>query len=685
MGSAPPLRASISPRSVIPALLALAGALAAQLHAPLVLRAPLGYLLLGVIPGYILAESLLRTPGTTPEERGMASLALSVPVAIVGRTLAFLLGLPAPAFLWAWAIGCAAACVALRPRPAGGPKADPVAWIVAAALALLVGLPAGINQVLRVSGDAMFHSQIVSEIMLRGWPPQNPSYAGLPMNYVWQLHVWGAALVEATGLTAFQVFPWIGGAMMASIALGMYRAASLFWGVPLYARLAPAVVALGMNALGWVPMLARLVVAPFKPGAGMEVFHARVSIWFLDPNAFSVCVGMITRSDFVLCSFLFKFMCANAIGTALAMIAATWVLVAARMQEGGRGRLVAIAVLALGGASIHLVVGVPAALALIAGLALASFTVEGRRRAPATAAAIAAGLVLAVPVLWFMMHLGLGGGPSSRLTLVMPNLPPLAQGLLVVMLPALWGWSAARRHAPALAMLGLGFAAASLAVSTFFDTPVAKTAIYTVYTAYFGVAIFAACGVGMLFRSLARRTNSAWAWAPLALVFLPDALMLFNGFARQGPRWGLAGYPETPQEIALFDYVHTHTPVDAVVVDVQHAYASSVAAYAERRGFFGGGDPTEAAVLGYPADVLARRRGAVVNLLLEPGLGDSTLPVLRGFEPPLYVVARRQPHGDLIVLPLPEPRIDAVAKLDSLPQYFTPLMRTDSLVLYRVR
>jgi hypothetical protein len=230
-------------------------------------------------------------------------------------------------------------------------------------------------------------------------------------------------------------------------------------------------------------------------------------------------------------------------------------------------------------------------------------------------------------------------------------------------------------------MFGLGFAAVSLAVAVFFDTPVPVTAIYPVYTAYFAIALFAAAGVGMAVVALAPRAG-AWAWVAAALVFLPDGLMLFNGFARQGPTWGLAGYPETRDEIAVFDYVHARTPVDAIVIDVQHAYSSSVAAYAERRGWFGGGDRSEAAVLGYSADELARRRGAVVNLLLEPGLRDSTIPILREVPPPLYVVARRRVPRDLIVNPPPEPRVDAVAKLDALPAIFAPVMRTDSLALY---
>ena len=674
-----------SRRFVIPALLALAAALAAQLHAPIFLRAPLGYLLLGVIPGWLLAECLLRSPGTTPEERAMASLTLSVPTAIAGRTLAFAFGLPSPAFLWVWAGACAAGCLLLRPRPAGGPPADRGAWLIAAALALLVALPEGINLVTRVSGDAMFHAQIVSEIRLRGIPPENPSYAGLPVNYPWQLHVWAAALVEAMGLSAYRVFPWIGGAMMAALAFGAFRIASLFWTEPLHRRLAPAVVVLGMNALGWVYIVARLVLAPLMGTVrAFPEFQQRISLWLLEPNANQVCGALILDSHFVLCSLLFKFMCANAIGAALSLVVATVVMAAVRVREGGRGRLAAITVLAMSAAAIHPVVGVPGCLAVIAGLGLMALGAEGRSRAIAPGLAIAGGLALAFPVVWSMMRLGFTHGPHARIAFVPESLPPLLQGIGVVILPAAWGWAAARRRSPALARFGLGFALACLAFAVMFDSPVPLTAEYVIYTAYIGVALFAAAGVGMFATAVARRLGGAVAWTLVALVFLPNALLLFNGFARQGPQWGLAGYPETPDEISVFDYLRDQTPVDAIVIDIQHAYSSSVAAYSGRRGFFGGGDRSEAAVLGYPADLLAARRNAVVNLLFEPGLRDTTLRVLRAVPEPLYVVARRTIPVNPIVNPPPERPIDAFARLDSLPGSFASVMRTPTVALYRL-
>ncbi len=682
-----------SPRILAPgrlswavAVVALLAAAAAQMHLPTPVRAPLGYLLLGVIPGWLLAESLLRSAGTTAEEVAMASLVLSVPVTIAGRTLAFAAGLPAPAFLWAWAGLCAGWALLLRPRTRGGPPADAVAWLIAGALALLVALPAALNPAVRDNGDAMLHAQIVNEIRLRGIPPQDPSCAGMPLNYIWQFHVWGAALVEGMGLPPLEVFPWVGGAMMAALALGVFRVASVFWTENSHRRLAPAVVALGMNALGWVLIFTHLLIAPLiGEHRGFADFYQRLWVWVLHPNANQVCGGLILDSYFVLCSFLNKYLTANSLGTALTLIIATFVLVAVHLREGGRGRLVAIAAVAMSAALAHPVVGVPAGLAVLAGLGLATFAADGRGRAVAAALAVTAGLGLAAPVMWYMLHLGLTHGSHRWLHFNAANLPPLVQGLSVVMLPALWGWGAVLRRSKALALFGLGFAIACLAFALVLSPPVPLTEGYLVYLGYLGVALFAAAGVGMLVSAVARRRGRAPAWGLAALVFLPSALLLFNGYARQSRDTGHTGYPETPDEIAVFDYVRDHTPIDAIVIDLQHAYSSSVAAYSGRRGLFGGSDKASAAVMGYPPGLLIARERAVVNLLLEPGINDSTWKVLRAVRAPLFVVARHTHPYNPIARPNPDPRFDAIAKLDGSPAEFAVVLRTPAVVLYRIR
>ena len=663
-------------------LLAALAAIAVQIHLPLPLRAPLGYLLIGVIPGWLLAQSLLRTKGVTPEEKAMASLALSIPIAILGRALAFRAGFPPSTYVWVWAAACSVWAMLLRPPARRGPRIDRPAWAIVGALALLVAIPAGFNHVIRVYGDAMFHAQIVKEIALRGLPPQDPSFAGMPLTYMWQFHVWAVALTETMGLSPYEVFPWVGGAMMAALGFGACRVASLFWVERRYRRLAPAVVALGMNALGWVLLAGHTFVSPLV-GAnhGMVEWRGQISAMLLHPNGNAVCIALIYNSYFILCSLLFKFFCANALGAGLTLIVATFALTAAYLREGGRGRLVGLAIAGMSAAVIHPLVGVPAAACLFAGLALAGAGAEGRAAALRAAVAMAVGLLAGAVVIAWMLSVGLRGGEPTRFHLVRLNLLPLMQGLSVVLLPAIWGWLAARRRSNVLARFGLGFALASIALALVLDLPYVGEA-YLVYVAYLGVAFFAAAGVAAAIAWMTRRIGAVPAWALVVLVFVPSALLMFNGFARQSESWGLAGYPETHDEIATFDWVRDHTPVNAIVIDSQYFSSSSVAAYAGRRGWFGGMRQVE--LVGYPRVEMAARGRAVANLLLGPGLRDSTWQMLRAVRAPLFIVARRTPPRDLVTAPPAGPAVDAIAKLDRLATVFEAVHRTPTLAVYRL-
>jgi hypothetical protein len=440
------------------------------------------------------------------------------------------------------------------------------------------------------------------------------------------------------------------------------------------------VVALGMNALGWLLAARQTFVNPLVGHEhGMTELRHAISVVLVHPNANGVCNALISGSYFILCSLLFKFFCANALGAGLALIVASWVLVAARLREGGSGRLAAIAIVALSAVVVHPLVGAPAGVALLVGLA---FAARREDRAPAlrTALALLAGLALGAAAIALTLRMGLLDGEHTRLHLVRENLPPLIQGLDVVFLAALWGWLAARRRSSALARFGLGFALASLAFALVLDLPYVGEA-YLVYTAYLGVAFFAAAGVGAAIIALGRRFGAAPAWTLAALVFVPTALLQANGFARQSAAWGLAGWPETRGEVAVFDWVRDHTPLDAIVIDSQYFSSSSVAAYSGRRGLFGG--MKQAALVGYPrAEMLARER-AVTNLLFGTGLRDSTWQVLRAVKPALFVVARRTPPRDLVAEAPPGPPVDAIAKLDRLATVFEPAFRTPTIAVYR--
>ncbi|MGH7729769.1 MAG: hypothetical protein ACRENJ_00795, partial [Candidatus Eiseniibacteriota bacterium] len=316
----------------------------------------------------------------------------------------------------------------------------------------------------------------------------------------------------------------------------------------------------------------------------------------------------------------------------------------------------------------------------LVGLALAARPLGARGGAARPLAAVTAGLLLAAPLIGYMFRIGIEGGARAEPRFVAENLRPLAQGLAVVLLPALWGWRIIRRRSAPLAALAMGHALVGLAFALAVDLPQRGEA-YLVYGAYVGVALCAASGVGTASAVLARRIGRAATRVIVALVFLPNGLIMVNAFARHGPAWGFAGYPETRDEFAVFDHLRDHAPLDAIVIDSQRFYSSSVAAYSGRRGFFGG--MTQALLVGYPRDDMAARERAVVNLLLEPGIRDSTWRVLGAVRAPLFVVARRSPPRDAIADPRPGAPVDAVVKLDSLPTRFRAVQRTATVTLYR--
>ncbi len=663
-------------RRIALAALPLLAAVAASAGAPAILREPLGFLLVGVLPGVLAARALLAD--APPEELAMAGLALAIPVGAAARAAAFLAGGSATAFLWALAALCAAAALAL-PAPRERIRPDPVAWLSAAALALFVAVPQALNPVTRVFGDSMFHAQIVLEILRRGIPPQDPSYFGMPLTYMWGFHVWGAAVCEAMGITPYDIFPWVGGSMMAVVALGAYRLARELWPERAIARLAPAIVALGMNALGWLWLVPRLALWPILQGhAAAETARRLAHALFVAPYPNSVSSQLLRSGYMVLGSLLYKFMCANTLGAAMALVVATAALAFAALRGAGAGRLAALAIAAMGMGAVHPLLGLPAGAALLVGLAASAWGASARAPALRAAAAVGAGLAAAAGLDWLMLHGGITGGEQTRIHFMTVNLPALLQDLLVVAVPAVLGWLEARRASPALARLGLGFAASFLVLALFLDLPYIGE-VYLVYGVYLGVAIFAAAGLRRLWQLASRRRAGSLAAVGLALILLPNALLLFNAFARQATGRGFAGYPETGDERAAFDYLRDRVPNDAVVVDTQFFSGSAAAAYSGRRGFYGG--MRQADLVGYPHDVMAARERCVLRLLLLPGLDDSVFAALDAVRAPLFVVGRRTPARVPLVFPPPRP-MDSVAKLDSVPQRFRPRLRTPTVAIY---
>jgi hypothetical protein len=442
------------------------------------------------------------------------------------------------------------------------------------------------------------------------------------------------------------------------------------------------VVVLGMNALGWLCFTAYSALSAF---VGEERGTSELTNAFIgmigNPTANSVTLSLIFRGPYPLSSFLYKYLCANTMATGLALVVAGFVLASAFLREGAKSGLVAFGIVVVTAIIIHPIAGVPAAAGFLVGFLIAGLIPSSRSRGVLGAAVVGLALIFAAPVVSIMSAGYLSVSEKASFCPSTCNLSALIQGLSVVIVPGLWGWWKLRQRQAAMAGFGAGFALVALAAAFTVDFP-ERCEIYTVYSAYLGVSFFAAGGIGAAVSALRKRGRGVLCWVLAGLVFLPSSVLLIQGFARDSRTPGSHGYPDSPDEIAVFDYLRDQSPRDAVIVDSSVSHHPPCSAYSHRRAFYGGYIWAE--LTGYPKEEMARRERAVVNLLFEPHVCDSTCHILAAAGRPVYIVAREHfPEGTKL-RGLPRvPISDPIGKLESFPSFFEPTIRTPTIVVFR--
>ncbi len=658
------------------------GALLVILHAPAVARIPAGLILFALLPGAVLARLARRDPRVRLEDWLLQTITFSPPIVIAARALSTTVGLSWEAFAVALAAVLAGAALVVPAARVRGLEADRRVLAIGLAIGIAVALPAWVDLRTRVFGDALVHAQIVHELQLRGLPPQDPSYAGVPLTYMWLLHVGWAALGAATGLAPFYVFPLVNGLMAVALVMAARLGTEALGGGRSAQRAAAVVVPLGMNALGWLPAVAfTLGRAMIGHDRGAGVLAAGLRALLVAPDANGIASALLPGGYVVLASFLYKYLCANALATGLTYAAAAWGWAATQLRAPRLDRSLALAVSVLGATAVHPMVGLPAAVGLLFGLAAALVDRRAQPRAVATTVAVGLGIALALPI----VRLLLGGAEHSAapisFRLVTENFRILPQVLVGVLPAAIVWW---RRSSAELAHRAfvLGYAAAVTVFALAVRLPFLAYA-YPVYVVYLACALpagegFARCATALRERGWPRRARAAL----LLVLLLPSTLLLYHGFLRQGHPGGLAGYPEGTDEMRVYEYLRMHTPVDAVVVDLPYFASSAAAGYSGRRGFFGGLRQSD--LVGYPREAMRRRDAAVRDLYFGQGaLREGTRAELRRIAADVYVVAHRSaPPNPAVAVPAGIAG-DAVARLDALAGEFVPVVRTAGITLYR--
>jgi hypothetical protein len=170
------------------------------------------------------------------------------------------------------------AVVALRrvlPRTAGpdlrgnGPDA---AWNAALVCTLAIGAMFLTSEWWRVDSDAWTHAPIVRALRDHGLPPQDPWYAGFPLQYGWLYHAWVAALAEVTRASEFTIMAFLAVVSLTSFALlaghfiGRFHGRNAGW--------ATAFVLLGLNGAFLFTLPVVVLQSLVGQHAGLDVLHA---------------------------------------------------------------------------------------------------------------------------------------------------------------------------------------------------------------------------------------------------------------------------------------------------------------------------------------------------------------------------------------------------------------------------
>jgi len=600
------------------------------------------YVTLGVLPGMALA--LLVARDESPAARWTIGITLSPLVSATAGALLVRLDVPIPVAARAIGIAGGVIWVALEllRRPGGpataGSGVPPLIRGLALGLAAALAIPLFTNPVVRMHSDGWLHAALVWEILLRGFPLQDPRFAGLAFGYMWFYQLYIALLTSLRGDDPFlfmAILNVVNGALFVRLA---YRLGLALWKRPEAAAGAALLTTLAFNALAWVLGPFGLIRTQFGSVRGWDEVHRLLqSARFLDNRVFYTLSAPYAHPV----SFLDKFL----LGTPLNMGWVMMMLYLAAMLEwvGGAGpsRLVWGACAAAGMLLFHTVVGFSVVPISIAALALtALWSRRGPTRPPigrllAFGAATLFGAVATVPYLQSITR----GWHSSPQGVHIPLFhvgTVMAWTLATSCVVGLWfAWRAWRVRPSGLAvevaLLGLytaGMALMSVIIHLRSDNESKLAFQVFVPLATFGGAAF----IPELRAWLARWPR--WRAVGLVALLFVHVPLLWFGFTMFGRVEPVSRFERHAWEPALYAWIRDSTDVGAVFVD--SGGRDVIMVEGRRRLFFGDIEGPEQ--VGYPPVRAPGRRAALADLYGSAAQPDSDARVLAAAGRPVYIL-----------------------------------------------
>lgn len=628
------------------------------------------YALMMLVPGAAIYRLVERRPSAL--EAAAAAFVLSPVVVVVPAALMMLAGVSAQwsarAVIVATAV-LAMAALAVPRRPAGDGD-DRVLltgrqWAVLGGCVVLTLFMVGVfpltSEWWRVRSDAWFHRAVIAQISHGGLPPDDPYFAGIPLQYMWWYHVLVLAVSRVTSLDPFWVMPLVN---LQSLT-GVFLATALFAGVFVkrfgYWMASCLTVAFSLNGLFWLLLPLKAIRAVLGDVRGTEELARTFSLSPFDWYRVKAFVQIYYNSDFL----LEKFVVATAFGLAFALMALFWWAVADYLRRRRAFPLVATGASVVGMLGFHTLFGGVMLVSAGGGLVLSLVwrrRVDGYRLRPSLelAGAMTAAVLLCAPYNYSIMHLKAASNAfpfelSIKKIAAITITSTAAIVLAAFQKPFFTGRDVPRRF--------VQFALLTMIVfSTVLALPDANNYDKLPYFAYYPLAVVGGWTIADLVsrrRSAAGRVGAAVALAMLVMV--PINAICFASFVNTPER-----ETYSPEEPALAAWVRSNTTRDAVFIDRDFELFLLVAG--PRRYLCGW---LEYARMWQYDKVVMARRLHTRDVLLDGGPLDLTSARLLSLAPwELYVIDRGG--------------VDSGSTVSRHQELFERVHQTESIALYRV-
>jgi hypothetical protein len=541
-----------------------------------------------------------------------------------------------------------------EPLPERGHGFPAIAAILTAVGTLtLVGAVALTVPMANMGGDAWFHATAAIEVGLRGVPPQDPNFAGVPFFYPWFFHFLLALLSTANRVSPFAqmalINAWAAVVLVLAASQLAYRAfgrAAAMW--------AGAIVVLGLDPFGWIFAIVRALqgeaggfanaVAQLGSGSG-----AGAMLSYRFPPSHVSTLGWLWTGG--------PLMPAIALG-----VAATW-SVARALEHPSRMASVRALLLALAAFAFHPAYAAIALACVGAGLIWVAMIPE--RRGTAVALLAVLGMAFVAAIAYFRACSVPGAAAAVQLGFYSRNLG----SLLLAVGP--W-WLIA---APAFRALRGDGAAGRLCVAAALVAMV--SALTVVLPRTHSDKLFSLAWV-----SLAPLLAAGWVWwgnrlrlptvarlALITLLMVPTAGLYALGTAMDQRSPGLLIRGDTPANRQLplvtkgeeegYNRIRVYLPEDAVVIERPRPTVNEPVPILGGRPVFcgaldvqltnqsAGGRLTNRAAIAVMEEFQVRR--GIQDALFESGVLDETQhQYLEKFAAPVYLMVRRNEVPDAV-------------------------------------